>query len=153
MLTFVNLIEALSCSTDHVVTNHDLSELKILLDTVWKRLGIDIAFTSHFLDRVNDERNKRQITVCELAKLFMEAFKKFGSKLAHISQQDWEAVLTDSQTNLNVPFVLKHTVRGVEIVSKTIMRKANFYTPDPKLAVAGFKLKSFGMWLTEWQNN
>ena len=141
MSTYSQLIEAL-CTPDHTVTDSDLHELEGILDRVWNKLKINIQFTSHFLDRVNDARNKRQITVCELAKLFIEAFKKFGDKLAHISQREWEGVLTDEQSNVNVPFVLKHNGKIVTMVAKTVLRKPGFYTPDPKLAV-----DSFHVWL------
>jgi len=142
MPTFSGLLETLTCSPNHVVTDEDLLELRALLNKLWKRLNVDVAFTSHFLDRVNDTRNNRQITVCELARLFSEAFRKFGLKLAHITQREWEGVLSDAQTNINVPFVLKHNGRTIELVSKTVMRKASFYTPDPKLQV-----DSFSVWL------
>ena len=126
MSTYTQLLEKLDCAINHTVTDEDLRELKTLLNNVWKRLNIDIAFTSHFLDRVNDARNNKQITVCELAKLFMEAFKKFGPELQHITKPEWEAVLTDLQTNVNVPFVLKHNGREVTIVAKTVMRKKDY---------------------------
>jgi hypothetical protein len=138
-MTYLQLLEFLSCSPDHVVTDADLDELKKLVNQVWKRLNINVAFTNHFADRVNDARNKKQITVCELAKLFMEAYKKFGAELQHITKKEWEAVLSDAQTNVNIPFVLKHTGRTVELVSKTVMRKPGFFTPDPKLTVDDFQ--------------
>ena len=49
-----------------VVTNYELSRLEQFLDRVWGQLGIDLVFTRHFLDRVNDPRNIRPITVDEL---------------------------------------------------------------------------------------
>ena len=124
-----------------MVTDGDLRNLKVLLDKIWAKLKIGVAFTTHFLDRVNEARNGRQITICELASLFVAAFKKFGDKLAHIPQHEWEAVLTDSQTDVNVPFVLKHNGQDVTIVAKTVMRKHNFFTADPKLAVAQYEPK------------
>ena len=40
-----------------------LNKLEKYLDALFARLGIDVEFTRHFLDRVNDERNIKQITV------------------------------------------------------------------------------------------
>lgn len=132
------IYEAMTCDPDHVITQNDLNALEKHLDVVWNKLGIDIAFTRHFLDRVNDERNQKQITLCELARIFLETFRQFGKKLSSITAREWEAVLTDKKTNVNVPFVLKHNGREVEIVAKTVMRKSNFTSPDPKLMVAHF---------------
>ena len=127
-----------TCDPNHVVTQDDLNKLEKHLDQIWNKLGIDIAFTKHFLDRVNDARNGRQITLCELARIFIETFRQHGKKLTTISAREWEAVLSDKTTNVNVPFVLKHNGREVEIVAKTVMRKPNFHTPDPKLMVAHY---------------
>ncbi len=133
------IYEAPTCDPNHVVTQSDLDALERHLDKVWNKLGIDIAFTRHFLDRVNDARNGKQITLCELARIFLETFRQHGKKLTGISTRDWEAVLSDKITNVNVPFVLKHNGKEVEIVAKTVMRKPNFHTPDPKLVVAHFR--------------
>ena len=48
------------------VTQGDLQKLEDYADRLFSRVGIDVAFTRHFLDRVNDERNPKQITVGEL---------------------------------------------------------------------------------------
>jgi len=139
------------CDPDRLVTQQDLNKLEKHLDTVWNKLGIDIAFTRHFLDRVNDARNGTQITLCELARIFMETFRQHMAVFKNIPKKDWEAVLMDKKTNVNVPFILKHNGKEVEIVAKTIMRKPNFHTPDPKLMVAhmtrgGKRMKTLREW-------
>ena len=52
------------------VTQTQIDALERVLDRVFKEVGIDVEFSRHFVDRVNDERNKKQITVQELALLF-----------------------------------------------------------------------------------
>lgn len=143
----------MTCDPNHVVTQNDLNALEQHLDRVWKKLGIEVEFTKHFLDRVNDERNGKQITLCELARIFLETFRQYGKKLAtRISKSSWEAVLTDKMTNINVPFILRHNGKDLEIVAKTVMRKPNFMTPDTKLMVAhydgGKKMKKTGTKVT-----
>ena len=49
-----------------------------------RSIGIDVEFTRHFLDRVNDSRNKKQITVAELIRMFKQSYKKFGRKIAKL---------------------------------------------------------------------
>jgi hypothetical protein len=47
---------------------------------------------------------------------------------------DAEAVLNDMQTDINMPFVLKWDGKELDLIAKTVMRKQNFGTPDPKLS-------------------
>ena len=44
------------------VTKSDLDQLERYADRLFGALGIDVEFTRHFLDRVNDVINKMQIT-------------------------------------------------------------------------------------------
>ena len=48
---------------------------------------------------------------------------------------DAEAVIKDMRTDINMPFVLNFKSGELELVAKTIMRKKNFKTPNPELAV------------------
>lgn len=112
------------------VTSADLKSLERYLDRVWAHLDVDIEFTRHFLDRVNDSRNGKDITVEELRKLFVDAYKKHGGDIARKvnRHKDIGGVLTDLSTNINSPFVLKWDNRNKEIdlVTTTVMRKKNF---------------------------
>jgi hypothetical protein len=123
-------------SNDRPLTQQDLDMLEVKLDELYAKLGIDIEFTKHFFDRVNDPRNKKQITIQELYKLFLEEFKVYGKKIAQAGP-DFEAVMNDISTALNVPFVLhwNNQTEKLELVSKTIMRKEPFMTNEPKLVV------------------
>ena len=42
------------------------------------------------------------------------------------------------RTDINMPFVLNLKGDELELVAKTIMRKKNFKTPNPELAVESF---------------
>lgn len=131
-----------SCPTSNEpVSKADLNKLEAALDKLFKKIGLDIEFTRHFLDRLNDARNKKQITICELSRLFYKVFKKYGMSLANIKNVDMEAVLNDISTEINVPFVMKMNRKNgaLELVSKTIMRKKDFKTPDKKLRVESFR--------------
>ena len=50
------------------------------MQTDYAAVGIDVEFTRHFLDRVNDERNKKPIST-ELIGLFKKTYKKHGKKI------------------------------------------------------------------------
>jgi hypothetical protein len=51
---------------------------------------------------------------------------------------DAEAVIKDMKTDINMPFVLNYKNGELELVAKTIMRKKNFKTPNPELAVESY---------------
>tara|TARA_R110000824_G_scaffold225584_5_gene413261 strand:- start:496 stop:1101 length:606 start_codon:yes stop_codon:yes gene_type:complete len=123
------------------VSRSDLADLERYLDAVWAKLGIDIKFGAHFFDRINDRReSKKPIQVAELRHLFTAAFEKFGNQfkgLAVGGKKQLEAILTDLSNKLNVPFILRVVGRGVELFTKTIMRKDNFKSPDKVFKVEG----------------
>ncbi len=116
------------------ITKTDLDQIEKYADKLFAKVGIDVEFTRHFLDRVNDERNKKQITTAELTRLFKQTYAKHGKKIAQLGP-DAEGVIKDMRTDLNMPFVLNLKNGELDLVAKTIMRKKNFKTPNPELAV------------------
>lgn len=126
------------------ISQSQLDNLEKALDRLWASLGVDIEFTRHFIDRVNDERNKKQITIPELQLLFHKVYKKYGPALSKMNRDDIQAVLTDIKSNINIPFVLKIDRRGeLDLVSKTVMRKKDFRTSNKKYVVEGKSYKEF----------
>jgi len=134
----------------HPVTWEELADLRKHLDDIWAHIGVDISFSHHFFDRVNDPRNRRQITIQELQKLFKQTYERHGqaiaAKVKPHSDHEFEAVLTDLSTKVNLPFVLKwdRAKRELVLVAKTVMRKDNFHTPDPKLTVQHYEPETTG---------
>ena len=128
--------EFLSEDKEPKVTRSQLNSLEKYLDSVWKHLDIDVEFTRHFLDRVNDSRNGRQITIEELKKLFIEVFKKHGKDINKSGNRhkDIGGVLTDMKTDVNTPFFLKwdNNRKEFEMVATTVMRKRKFKPNNPK---------------------
>ena len=118
------------------ITKVDLSQVEKFADKLFGQVGIDVEFTRHFLDRANDKRNGKDINVAELVRLFRLTYKKYGKKIPKLGP-DAEAVLNDTQTEINLPFILKYDEKSKEfdLVSKTVMRKKDFKTSDPKLRV------------------
>jgi len=123
--------------SEKFITKSDLDQVEKYADKLFAKVGIDVEFTRHFLDRVNDERNKKQITSAELTRLFKQTFSKHGKKIPSMGP-DAEAVIKDMKTDINMPFVLNYKNGELELVAKTIMRKKNFKTPNPELAVESF---------------
>jgi hypothetical protein len=111
----------------------ELNQVERFADELWSKLGVDVDFTRHFFDRINDERNGKPITADELIDLFQKEFKVNGIQISNMRRP--EAVLKDLLTNINIPFVLKKTGDEKRLVSKTVMRKKNFMSPDPAYVV------------------
>ena len=115
------------------LTVKDLDTVEKYADKLYKSLGVDVEFTRHFLDRVNDARNVKQITVAELIRLFKQSYKKYGKEIPKLGN-DAQAVLNDIKTDINMPFVLKWDGKEFELIAKTIMRKKDFRTSNKKLS-------------------
>ena len=108
-------------------TQRDVNDLEKFADRILKKYGIDVEFTRHFVDRLNDPRNSPAIKVFELQKFFKKIQRNKGQNIRN--NPDVEAVLKDMSTNLNLPVVIK--TKGddsFEVTNKTIMRKKDFRT-------------------------
>lgn len=116
------------------ITKANLNDVEKFADKIFAKVGIDIEFTKHFLDRVNDKRNGKDITVAELTRLFKQTYKKHGKKIPKMGD-DAEAVLNDLQTDINLPFVLQWDGKEFDLIAKTVMRKKDFKTNNIKLRV------------------
>ena len=114
----------------------DIKNLEKFADRIFGQVGIDVEFTRHFLDRVNDERNGEPIVPAELTRLFKQEHKRWGKPIAQMGP-DSEAVMRDLQTNINMPFALVWDKDNdeLDLIAKTIMRKDNFTTPNRVFAV------------------
>ena len=89
----------------------------------------DIEFTKHFFDRVNDPRNGKEISDAELTGFF-KRLSKFKKKFKEFLEKYKQIVVTDKRHDINIPFVKQAN----QIIAKTVMRKKNFQTSNPKLA-------------------
>lgn len=109
------------------ITPELLAQIERFADQLWAKLGIDVEFTRHFLERLNDERNGRPISAPELVRILKKEYEQNGRKIAAV---DDEAVMKDLVTNINLPFVIKDLGNRKELIAKTIMRKPNFKTSN-----------------------
>lgn len=125
---------------DKPMTRKELDYLEKVLDKAFARLGIDIEFTKHFFDRINDTRNKKQITAKEIAILYKKEYIKYGKILSKLPD-DAEGVMKDLESDINIPFAIRLNKNEVELVAKTIMRKPNFKTPSKEYKVESVELE------------
>ena len=108
-------------------TQKDVNDLEKFADRILAKYGIDVEFTRHFVDRLNDPRNSPEIKVSELQRFFKKIQRNKGKNIRN--NPDVEAVLKDMSTNLNLPVVIKTKGdNSFEVTNKTIMRKKDFKT-------------------------
>jgi hypothetical protein len=119
------------------LSKKDLDEVERAADKLFAKVGIDVVFSKHFIDRVNDIRTKnRPISGAELVRIYKLTYKKYGKKIPKLGEEG-ESVLFDINSNLNIPFILHWDDKNQEfdMVSKTVMRTPNFKSVWPKLRV------------------
>ena len=89
---------------------------------------IDIVLTGkHFFDRLNDPRNGKEVSNAELIGFFKRLGKNKKEFVKFLNQYN-QIVVKDDRTNLNIPFMKQSN----KLIAKTIMRKDDFKTSDPK---------------------
>lgn len=113
------------------VSQRQIDDLEKFGDRLLKKFDIDIEFTRHFADRMNDKRNDPEIKVAEIQRLFKKIAKNKGKDIK--KHGDEEAVLKDMQSDLNLPVVVNFKDGEFEVVNKTIMRKKGFKTTSPEI--------------------
>ena len=116
------------------ITKPQLDSIEKYADGLFNKLGIDIEFTRHFLDRVNDKRNIKPISVPELVGMFKRLHRKHGKPLSKVDD-DFNAVVKDFNNNINIPFAINVTDDDIEMYAKTVMRKKDFKTSTPVIAL------------------
>jgi len=108
------------------VSQKQIDDLEKFADRLLAKFNIDVEFTKHFKDRMNDKRNSPEIKVVELQKLFKKIQKNKAKNIQ--GNAGLEAVLKDLSSDLNLPVVIKQKGDEIELVNKTIMRKPDFKT-------------------------
>lgn len=110
------------------VSRRELNQVEQAADALWQNLGIDIEFTHHFLDRVNDVRNGEPITAEELVDLFKKEYERNGQTIKDMKQAD--ALMIDLFSKINIPVIVKRKdKKHKELVAATVMRTPNFRSP------------------------
>ena len=117
------------------ITLDQMNKVEEYADKLFQKLDLDVEFSKHFRERLNDPRNGKEVSSAELIGLFKRSYEKAGRKISEMPPEA-EAVIQDMRTDLNTPFVIQYDRRGgLDLVLKTIMRKKNFLTNGDKIVV------------------
>lgn len=136
VVEFINMIDYdVVESVNEYISPRDLDKIEGELDNQFKPLHIDIEFSRHFYDRLNDPRNGKEIEPQELLNTFKRLHYKHGKGL--VNYRNLDALVTDFNNNLNIPFNLSYDkkTKMFELISKTIMRTNKFHSSDRKFKV------------------
>ena len=66
---------------DELVSQKQIDDLEKFADKLLKKYQIDVEFTRHFVDRINDKRNTPEIKVAELQKIFKKIKNNKGNQI------------------------------------------------------------------------
>ncbi len=110
------------------VTSSGLDSVEKHADDMFNPIGVDVEFSAHFIDRLNDPRNKEEITTQELKDLFTKLYNKYGQKIPNF-RKGTHALITDLSTNINIPFELKwdKETKMFDMVNTTVLRTNKFF--------------------------
>lgn len=112
------------------VSQDELDSIERYADKVMH--PIDVDFSPHFFDQLQNKRNRPDISIGELIRFF-NRLKRRKKDLISFLNKFREVVATDDKTNINIPFLKK----SKQAIAKTIMRKRDFKTYDPVLNFEG----------------
>lgn len=121
-----------------VISMQHMKSFEKIVDKLFAKFGINFDFTRHFRERMSDGRNTPCIDIKELAAMIQKIYKKKAAGSDIISKHvDAEVVIKDMQSDLNMPVAIEYDRKNDElrVISKTIMRKKNFRSPDPEVKV------------------
>lgn len=126
---------------DTIITKTQLSYIEKVLNKLFASLNINIDFSNHFLDRLNDPRNGEPITVKELVDVYNSLYDKHGVTLSH-TPEEIEEIIKSISKNLNIPIVVRYNrkTNKIDVVAKTIIRKKNFMSSSPVLTVESTRM-------------
>lgn len=119
------------------MTSKQIDEVEKFADKLFGKLNIDVDLSGrHLYDRINDSRNGKPITAPELIAMFKKTFRKHGKDIKKMGA-GIQAVIKDTNTDLNLPFMLKWDKKTdeLDLVAKTVMRKKKFQTSNQTLEV------------------
>ena len=104
------------------VSRKEMDEVGKLASQWFRLYGVDLRFTKHFLERINDPRNQPEITKQDLINIFDELVDSHGMDFMKVRQEK-EGVVKDIFSDINMPVVVK----AGKFYAKTIMRKKDFF--------------------------
>ena len=118
-----------------------MADLKKIDQYADKQLNpVDVVLTDkHFFDRLQDPRNKKDISQAELIGFFKRLGKN-KKKFVDFLNQFGQIVAKDNRSKINIPFIK----RANKAIAKTVMRKDNFMTSSPEYTFEGIDETDFG---------
>ena len=132
LLKLDGVSEAINTQPESTINEIPMADLQKIDTFADKKLNpVDVVLTDkHFFDRLNDPRNKKEITSAELIGFFKRLSKKKKEFLDFLDKYN-QIVTTDDRTNINIPFMKQSN----KVIAKTVMRKKDFKTPNKKLEI------------------
>jgi hypothetical protein len=115
------------------LTQKDLDTIQKALEGIYKSRGFDLVYSRHFIERVNDWRNGKQITIGELITILNASIKIHGKALMMMPHEA-EGIIKDANSKINLMVAIEHNSRTglCELRIKSCYRKVNFRANNPR---------------------
>ena len=147
-LSRLNMISEAYNPLSERITRSEFRYIESKLDDLFEILGMDVAFTKHFKERMN----QRSISVSDMVAAMRSLFQRFGERMTKW-KDGTSRVLRSLSTDLNIPFVLYRNSDGIiDVVLKTVMKKRNFLTNEPFVNVESVNSEAFDGIITEFND-
>lgn len=130
--------------------NFDEDEIQFIDDFADEKMDpIDIDLSgNHFFDRLNDPRNRPEIEPFELEDFFNKLSTQKDKFISFLNKYK-EVVAKDKQTDINIPFMKQAN----KAIAKTVMRKRNFKTSNPVIAIEEGRYDQEGLIISRFTLN
>lgn len=126
MITFKNFLVEMSIL--------DMQILQRQLKRLFAGIGIDVALTTHAVERLHDGEGREQsITPTELFNTFTKFYDKYRKQLSKMMQEHryLESVIQDTQQQINVAFAVDFREKD-KLTNKYRMRIITIMRKDPE---------------------
>lgn len=129
-----------SAKENNKVTKEQLSRVKHILQSKFNKVNVDLQFSNHFIDRINDDRNETKINIKDIEHIFNLILISID-KLKALKHKELEAVIKSRSTNINMPIAFEYrgkTDKGEDdfyLRPISIYRKSNFYAKGKTIMV------------------
>jgi hypothetical protein len=127
-----------SIITENYITRDELKQIEPIIDSFFKKYGIDVDFQgkfTHFIERLNDPRNEGTIRLDDLENLFRDLSDEYGDKIVQQFQSgNPTAIESDYQFDvpLHMPFQLEfdQQLGQIKLIPRTIKAQRRHWMPN-----------------------
>lgn len=122
------------------IPQDDMKRFREAALALWKKYGIDVHFSDHFLKRVNAARNDPPITAAELTRIFRESARYHGERIYDTPARS--GTLHDIVSDISVMLAIPELQQPIPDTDTNGKRLTRSQRPKRKLTISSIMRKS-----------